>query len=184
MASPHIAGLLAYILSFYPSETFDPGVVVWSPVAPTFSSWFACSLPVVDADTPFGKQLIWMAGKVEAAGQGMLSSQRPARSRESRSGALEREEGGNPTRHPLTQSEGISRPKGIYKASRHTITYSVYTSGKPLSIPDYRIEGHVFELVNELALVKLSCKYTIFNGEIRQLIMAVNLPSSHSKKNK
>ena len=73
-------------------------------------------------------------------------------------------------RHPLIQSEGISRPKGIYNASRHAITYLVYTGGKPLSIPDYRTEGRVFELVNELALVKLSCKYTIFNSEIKQLI--------------
>ena len=31
----------------------------------------SCSLPVVDTDTPFGKQLIRMAGKVEAARQGM-----------------------------------------------------------------------------------------------------------------
>ena len=85
-------------------------------------------------------------------------------------------------RHPLIQSEGISRPKGIYKASRHAIIYLVYTGGKPLSIPDYRIEGRVFELVNELALVKLSCKYTIFNGGMKQLITTTNLLSSHSKK--
>ena len=50
--------------------------------------------------------------------------------------------------------------------------------------PGLSIEGRVFELVNELALVRLSCKYTIFNSEIKQLITTVNPPSSHSKKNK
>ena len=93
--------------SFYPSKTFDPGVVAWSPVAPTFSSWFAFSLPVVDTDTPFGKQLIWMAGKVDAAGQGM--------------GELEDELG-----QAKEQLEAVKADRGHWKEKREEIQRAIH----------------------------------------------------------
>jgi hypothetical protein len=42
-------------------------------------------------------------------------------------------------------------PKAIYKAVRSALNKFAYTGCfKPLPIPDYRIEGRVFELINEL----------------------------------
>ena len=48
MASPHVAGLLAYLLSIYPSVTFDPEIEYVQPTSPVATGLWA----VVHANLP------------------------------------------------------------------------------------------------------------------------------------
>ena len=116
------------------------------------------SPPVVDTNTPFGKQFTRMAEKVEAAGKemGELEDELDQAKEQLEAVKADREHWKEKTKEihraiRRLKAKEFRGPKGIYKAARHAITYLVYTGGRPLSIPDYRIEGRVFELVNELA---------------------------------
>ncbi|TFK74715.1 hypothetical protein BDN72DRAFT_854009 [Pluteus cervinus] len=53
MASPHVAGLLAYLLSIYPSQTFNPAVdAIFAESAPAQSPFLASFFAVANAALP------------------------------------------------------------------------------------------------------------------------------------
>ena len=48
------------------------------------------------------------------------------------------------------KTRGTRGPTAIHKAVRSAIAVLVNSGGQPLPVPDYRIEGRIYELVNEL----------------------------------
>lgn len=52
MASPHVAGLLAYLLSIYPSATFDPSVAAIFGEEPAQRSFITSVYAVANAAMP------------------------------------------------------------------------------------------------------------------------------------